>query len=294
MKNYFRTDLACEASDDLSHIEGTEYSRDEGRLCSVERLRIKTEEASQRLGRATGSYVTLSTSEIWLLDESEISELSRSLAIELLGMLLNSCGVKSLTRDFSVLAVGLGNSSITADAVGPQAVGQITATRHIKAYDHEIFDQLGFCEVSALIPGVLGKTGIESAETVKAAVETVKPDAVIIIDALAAGAIERLARTVQLSDTGINPGAGIGNLRSELSYATLAVPVISIGVPTVVDSSTMVYDALLRSGFSEIPAAMSEYLERGVGYYVTPKDTDLITEKVSRLISEAISLALVI
>ena len=294
MKNYFRTDLACETSEDLRHIEGTEYSHDKGKLCSIERLKIKTDEAAKRLGRAIGNYVTLSTPEIWILDEDEINEISHFLARELLGLLLNSCGVKSLTRDFSVLGVGLGNSSITPDAVGPQAVEHITVTRHIKAYDREIFDQLGFCEVSALTPGVLGKTGIESAETVKAAVETVKPDAVIIIDALAAGSIDRLARTVQLSDTGINPGAGIGNLRSELSAATLHVPVISIGVPTVVDSSTMVYDALLRSGFDEIPESMAEYLERGVGYYVTPKDTDLITEKVSRLISEAVSLALVI
>ena len=294
MKNFFRTDLACESSNDLKHIEGTEYSFDEGRLYNIERLKIKTDKASERLGRSMGCYVTLSTPEIWPLDDDQISELSRPLAKELLGLLLHSCGVKSLTRDFSVLVVGLGNSSITADAIGPRSVEQITATRHVKAFSPEIFDHLGFCEVSALIPGVLGKTGIESAEIVLAAVKTVKPDAVIIIDALAAGSIERLARTVQLSDTGINPGAGIGNLRSELSFSTLNVPVISIGVPTVVDSSTMVYDALMRSGFNEIPESMSEYLERGAGYYVTPKETDLITEKVSKLISEAISLALVI
>ena len=294
MKNYFRTDLACEASDDLAHIEGTEYSRDERKLCTVERLTIKTDEAAKRIGRAVGTYVTLSTTRLWLLDDTEISELSKSLARELLGLTLHAGGVKALTRDFSVLIVGLGNASITPDAIGPGSVERITATRHIKSFDAEIFDQLGFCEISTLTPGVLGKTGIESSETVRAAVETVKPDAVIIIDALAAGSIERLATTVQLSDTGINPGAGIGNLRSELSASTLNVPVISIGVPTVVDSSTMIYDALIKSGLEEIPKAMHEYLEFGVGYYVTPKETDLITEKVSSLISEAISSALVI
>lgn len=294
MKNYFRTDLACEAADDLAHIEGTEYSKDDHGISKTERLIIKTEEAATKLGRAMGTYVTISTPRMWLLDEAELSGISGALAKELLGIMLNRCGVKALTRDFSVLIVGLGNSSITPDAIGPKTADSMTATRHVKAFDTEIFDQLGFCEISTLIPGVLGKTGIESAETVKAAVETVNPDAVIIVDALAAGSVERLATTLQISDTGINPGAGIGNLRSELSATTLGVPVISIGVPTVVDSSAMICEALLKSGMKEIPEPMYEYLERGVGYYVTPKETDLITEKVSGLISEAISRALVI
>ena len=294
MKKYLRTDLACEAADDLAHIKGTEYSREEKRLCTVERLTIKTDEAARQLGRAEGTYVTLMTSRLWLLDDNEIEELSRALSGEILTVMLHACGVRALTRDFSVLIVGLGNSSITPDAIGPESVERITATRHIKAFDAEIFDIMGFCEVSTLTPGVLGKTGIESSETVSAAVKTVKPDIVIVIDALAAGSMERLATTVQLSNTGINPGAGIGNLRSELSKAILGVPVISIGVPTVVDSSAMVCEALIKSGSEEIPDALREYLDRGTGYYVTPKETDLITEKVSLLISEAISGALVI
>ena len=294
MKKYLRTDLACEATNDLRHIDGTEYSTSSGKLYTVERLKIITKEAEDRLGKCIGTYVTLSTSMIWLLDDSEIEELSEVLSRELLSLMLRSCGVKALTGDFSVLVVGLGNSSITPDAIGPQSVEGITATRHIKSYDADIFDQMGFCEISTLTPGVLGKTGIESAETVKATVESVRPDAVIIIDALAAGSVERLARTVQLSDTGINPGAGIGNLRSGLTKKTLGVPVISIGVPTVVDSSAMVCEALIKSGLGEIPEPIAEYLEKGVGYYVTPKETDLITEKVARLLSRAISSALVI
>lgn len=294
MKRYFRSDLAIEAADDLTHIEGTEYSIDEGRLCTIERLAIKTDEAAKRLSRARGSYVTLSTERIWLLEDDEIDELSRSLSGELLGIMLHSCGVKVLTRDFSVLVVGLGNSAITPDAIGPISIEHLTATRHIKSFDPEIFDLLGFCEISTLTPGVLGKTGIESSETVKAAVRTVSPDAVIIIDALAAGSVERLASTVQISNTGINPGAGIGNLRTELNEKTLNVPVISIGVPTVVDSSAMVCEALIKSGVGEIPEKLRDYLDRGVGYYVTPKETDLITEKVSKLISKGISSALVI
>lgn len=294
MKRYLRSDLAIEAADDLRHIEGTEYSTDERRLCRIERLTIKTDEAAKRLSRAQGSYVTLSTERIWLLEENEIDELSRSLSRELLGIMLHSCGVKALTRDFSALIVGLGNSRITPDAIGPISLEHITATRHIKSFDAEIFDQLGCCEISTLTPGVLGKTGIESAETIKAAAKTVSPDVIIIIDALAAGSVERLASTIQISNTGINPGAGIGNLRSELSRKTLGVPVISIGVPTVVDSSTMVCEALIKSGIDEIPEMLRDYLKRGIGYYVTPKETDLITEKVSALISKGISSALVI
>jgi len=294
MKKYFRTDLACEASSSLKEIYGTKHSQRKERLCTVECLQVKTDAAARDLERAVGTYITIATDPIWLLDDDEISEISQTLSHELKRMLLNSCGVKNITRDFSVLVIGLGNSSITADAIGPGAVNNITVTRHIKALAPEIFEQMGICDISALIPGVLGKTGIESSETVKSAVNTVKPDALIVIDALAAGSIERLATTVQISDTGINPGAGIGNLRSELSYATLSVPVISIGVPTVVDSSTMVYDALTRAGIEDIPREMIEYLDRGKEYYVTLKETDTITEKVSRLISEGISLALVI
>ena len=294
MRKYYRTDLACEASARLHEIKGTEHSQRIERICTVEKLQIKTDEASKELGRAKGTYVTLSTSPIWLLDDKELSSLAGSLSGELRTMLLHSCGVKSITRDFSVLVVGLGNASITADAIGPLTVDNITATRHIKSFAPEIFEEMDTCSVSALVPGVLGKTGIESAETVKSAVGSVKPDALIVIDALAAGSVERLATTVQLSDTGINPGAGIGNLRSELSFNTLKVPVISIGVPTVVDSSTMVYDALVRSGISSIPNEMIRYLDHSSGYYVTPKETDVISEKVSRLISEAISAALII
>lgn len=294
MKKYFRSDLACEASCALEEIEGTEHSQRKERLCTVEGLLIRSEEAARMLGRAMGTYVTLFTDPLWLLDDSEISELSVSLARELRSMLLHSCGVKSITRDFSLLVIGLGNASITADAIGPLTADRIVATRHIKELEPELFEGIHTCCISALVPGVLGKTGIESAETVKAAVEIIKPDALIVIDALAAGSIDRLATTVQLSNTGINPGAGIGNLRSELSHATLGVPIISIGVPTVVDSSTLIYDALIRSGMENISKEMTEYLERSEGYYVTPKDTDAISEKVARLISEAISDALLI
>ena len=292
MRKYYRTDLACEASSNFCEIEGTVLSKKKERLCTVESLEIQTDEAAKRLNHVMGNYITLSTGAIWLFEDSEISELAGSLAKELKSMLLHSCGIKSITRDFSVLVVGLGNASITADAIGPWSVDSLTVTRHIKAFAPEIFEQMNTCNISALVPGVLGKTGIESSETVKAAIETVKPDVLIVIDALAAGSIERLATTVQLSNTGITPGAGIGNLRSELSFSTLNTPVISIGVPTVVDSSTMVYDVLTRSGIVDIPKEIIEYLERGIGYYVTPKETDVISQKVSRLISEAISSAL--
>ena len=153
---------------------------------------------------------------------------------------------------------------------------------------------LGHCSISAISPSVLGKTGIESAETIKCAVDSIKPHTLIVIDALAARSTERLARTFQISDTGITPGAGIGNNRETLSKSTLGIPVISIGVPTVVDTATLVFDALNSAGISDVTDKIESLLQSSENLFVTPKDSDEIVEKAARLLSASIDLALVI
>ncbi len=293
MKRYFRTDLACETADELRHIEGTKYEKFELDASNMEKLEIITPEASKRLGRQIGAYITFFTERIWLFPDESISLLACEIAAELRNMIRRVCN-KEISRDTSVLVVGLGNSYITADALGPDALNGITVTRHIKLTNSGLYDSIGLCNISALAPGVLGKTGMESAELVLSAVRQISPDAVIVIDALAAGSIERLATTVQLSDTGIDPGAGIGNHRQSLSKATLGVPVISIGIPTVVDSSTLIYDAFQKARIHEVPQSLREHLENSRGYYVTPKESDMINERASLLISSAINTALVI
>lgn len=294
MQKYFRTDLAYESANRLGEIEGTEHSSKDDCFCRIERLSILTDEASEKLSRPIGKYTTIFTPKLWQLWDAEVESISESLARELLSLILSSCKIKKISQSFSVLAVGLGNSSITADAIGPDTIDRLTVTRHIKAYNKEIFDDIGYCEISAIVPGVLGKTGIESFEIIKSAANEVNPNLIIAIDALAAADVERLASTVQLSDTGINPGAGIGNLRAEISKKTLGVPVISLGIPTVADSSTIILDAFSKANIEEIPDSMHKHLESGVGYYVTPKESDLITEKAAILLSRAISDALVI
>lgn len=292
--NYPRTDLACEANSDLAHVEGTEYSVEDMDICIIEKLDILTEEAALCLDKRIGRYVTVSTPRIQYLDNSELEALTDIIGRELVAVLLKATSKSCIERSLSVLVVGLGNRDITADAIGPATADRICVTRHLTGENAYLFDMLGRCTVSAISPGVLGKTGMESSETVKAVVENICPDAVIVIDALAARSTERLSRTFQISDTGITPGAGIGNLRSELSREALGVPVISIGIPTVVNTSTLVFDALANAGITELSEKLKESIESTEDLFVTPKETDVIIEKAAALLSSAIDKALVI
>ena len=293
MKNYRRSDLACEALEGSESIDGIEsYECKDGDLV-ISTIRIVSEVAATALEKKLGTYVTVSTPELWKIDDEQLCKYAITVGREIRKILCNAANIKDVSQNTSILIVGLGNELITADAIGPQTLSRIDVTRHIKILDPSLFSLLDHCQISAIAPGVLGRTGIESADIVRAACEEVVPDAIIVIDALAAGAIERLACTVQISDGGINPGAGIGNLRSELSPDALGRPVIAIGVPTVVDTSAVVYDALCRSGTDkDIPEALKAHLDNAERFYVTPKESDLITEKIAVLLSESISEAL--
>ena len=294
MKKYSRTDLACEASTDLYHIKGTEYTVEDREICIIEKLDIINEDAANKLNKKMGRYVTVSTPKLQYLDECEIEKLANLIGNEILSVILHSTNTINISSNFSILVVGLGNAKITADAIGPETVDRITVTRHIKDLDLNLFNHLKMCTVSALSPSVLGKTGIESVELIKAAVESVHPDVILVIDALAARSVERLARTIQISDTGITPGAGIGNSRSEISRQSLGVPVIAIGIPTVVDSSVLAFDILSEAGIYSLSQDITDRLDSIDNFFVTLKETDVIIEKSSILLAKALTGAFVI
>jgi spore protease len=222
------------------------------------------------------------------LGEEERSGIAATLAREIRRLCLPREGI---SERFGVLVAGLGNAEITADAVGPRTVHRLTVTRHLHEYDRAIFRLLGRCQLSALAPGVLGQTGMEAVDLIRGAVQTAHPDVVLAIDALAARSTERLASTVQLSDTGISPGSGIGNRRRAIDRESVGVPVISLGIPTVVDSATLVCDALQKAGIERIDGKLRGVLENQRRFFVSPKESDLITAQTAALLVDAIEQA---
>ncbi len=281
-KQYTRTDLACEACiPDKDWQENVLYPLD-GRE-GVHVLRGRDENGSR--------FVTFFCGRVTLMGEAMLSAFSDLLSRELRGM-AEAMLSRSVDRNTRVLVAGLGNADMTADALGPGTVRRLTATRHLKVHDESLYHALGCCELAAMAPGVLGQTGIESGELVKGAVAHVKPHLLIAVDALAARSCDRLAATVQLSDGGLSPGAGVGNFRLAMDKATLGCPVIGVGIPTVVDSSTLVYDALTQAGMGEkIPKELTKILETGRSFIVSPKDSDAVTELSCRLLAKAIDRA---
>ena len=292
-ENYTRTDLACEWSKGgQKDMPGTRFRQERWAKGMLQSLCICNEQAAKRLGRPVGEYVTVCCGAIWKLEPSDQQKLEEVVARVLLRLVKQETG-KTAGGELSVLVVGLGNSEITADAVGPMAVRELLVTRHLRSQEPDIFQRMGCCAVSALSPGVLGQTGIEVAEVVAGAVRRCRPDAVIAIDALAARSCQRLAATVQISNTGISPGSGIGNDRCALNKQGLGIPVIALGIPTVVDSSTLVYDALHQAGIRQVDERLRSILENGKRFYVSPKEADLITGRTAQVVAHAINRALV-
>lgn len=290
MNIYERTDLACEIVGQNIGEEGAYWSEDEVGGFRVSRLRICTEQASKRLEKPIGNYVTVDCGKISSLGETAWDTLSNVLADELCGMAERLCG-RAPDADFSVFVAGLGNAELTADAIGPKTVGLLTATRHLREHEGRLYREIGCSSLSALAPGVLGQTGIETLELLRGAVRYVKPDLVIVVDALAARSCERLAATVQISDAGIKPGSGVGNHRAAITKESLEVPVVVVGVPTVVNSSTLVWDALHNAGIEKISDPLRKVLENGRSFFVSPKESDVITEQFSRLLAASVSTA---
>ena len=292
MMDFFaRTDLACENFGDREgEIKGADWSVERINGFSVGRLHIVSEDAAQELGKPRGVYVTVECGKPSMLGEAEYEVLSRVVADELRGMAERLTG-KAINSDFCILVAGLGNAGLTADAIGPKTVQGLTATRHLRDHEETLYRELGCCALSALATGVLGQTGIETQELVRGAVRAITPDLVLAVDALAARSCDRLATTVQISDVGIHPGSGVGNHRAALTEETLGVPVMAVGVPTVVDSATLVYDALREAGIDRVDPTLESVLQNRKSFFVSPKESDVITEAHATLLARSIGLA---
>lgn len=274
-KMNFRTDLALEVHENLegSRIDGVECTSFESAGAEITRLRVTDRRGEEILGKPRGEYITVQSQSF--ARSSRISDELIDAVAQELSRLLPSEG--------TVLAAGLGNTNITPDALGPKFIGGVFVTRHLK---RELCEQLGLGRlrpVAAIAPGVLGQTGVETGELLLGAVNVIKPCAVIVVDALAARKLVRLGSTVQISDSGIIPGSGVGNSRAEISRKTLGVPVISVGIPTVVDAHTLARD--VSGNNTNEPAEDAKMM-------VTPKEIDLLIERCSGLLSLAVNRAL--
>ena len=242
----FNTDLADERRDiyrkankiekDIPGIETEE--RDVTQDIKVSTVKIINEEGANAIGKPVGTYITIDVKKLKLAGEVEIQKASEVVTEE-----LKKIFDKHIQNRDDILVVGLGNAYVTPDSLGPKVIKDIDVTRHFLKYTPEYIDP-NTRPVTAISPGVLGTTGIETSEIVKGIVDNVKPKLVIVIDSLASKSIERISSTIQIADTGIVPGAGVGNERNELSQRTLGIPVIAIGVPMVVETATLVNDAL--------------------------------------------------
>lgn len=295
-----RTDLALEARESIGEAAGElrgvrveEYYKDEEDV-RVTKVMIDTRNAAKAMGKPVGIYVTMEAPAMVEPDENYHREISECLAKELLELLPGS------GDEQSVLVVGLGNREVTADSLGPQAVDNLFITRHIvREYGKAAYNCEKMNLVSALEPGVMAKTGMETAEIVKGVVSETAPDVLIVIDALAARSIRRLNRTIQITNTGIQPGSGVGNHRNALTKESLGVPVIAIGIPTVVDAATIVADAMekLLEEEKEVDA-VKLVSKQQISFpelnnmYMTGKDIDAVIKRVSYTVSEGINIAL--
>lgn len=291
MNSLTRSDLACEiVSDPQGLEEGVEWRSRETAGFGIAELSITTKEASRRLEKPCGRYLTVECGRIDRLGDTDHRALSHLLAGELRGT-VQRLTHKPVDANLSVFVAGLGNADLTPDAIGPQTVRRLTATRHLRQYEGELYRAVGCSALSAMSPGVLGQTGIETSELLRGAVNSIHPDVIIAIDALTARSCDRLCATVQLSDTGIEPGSGVGNHRRAITQRSMGVPVIALGVPTVVNSATMVWDALSEAGIDQADPRLQKVLETGKSFFVSPKESDLICESIARLFAHAIGLA---
>ncbi|NLG82798.1 MAG: GPR endopeptidase [Bacilli bacterium] len=241
-ENLIRTDLiiesieASKASGKDPKLTVNEYTEDEMKITEA----IVRKDQEEAFGKKAGTYITIDTTAIVENDHEALLKIQKQIAKQISKLMEKH----QITDDMLALVVGLGNVNVTPDALGPCVVEEIFVTKHIFDLHPEEIDDNGFRPVCALSPGVMGNTGLETAEIIKAIIKDVKPQFVIVVDALASRALNRVNKTIQISDAGISPGSGVGNKRKELSKDTLGIPVISIGVPTVVDAVTITSDVL--------------------------------------------------
>ncbi len=311
-KYSIRTDLALEQKErfeaDQVEVQGVVLTEevDEEREIKVTTVKIETENGAKVMQKPVGTYVTMEAPNMAVPDEDYHREISAEIK-KLLERFLESG-----RKEYSALVVGLGNRKVTPDALGPYVVDNLNITRHIvKEYGKYAMGEEHARLVSAIVPGVMGQTGMETVEIIRGVVSETKPDFIIAIDALAARSSKRLNRTIQIADTGINPGSGVGNHRNAITEETVGVPVLAIGVPTVVDAATIVNDTMenfiaaleeseslkgvgvVMQGYTAgekyelVKELISPHLN---GLFVTPKDIDETVKRISYTISESLNM----
>ena len=308
----FRTDLATERRDlfkkannienEIDGIESQKENIDEN--IDIERVKITNENGEKAIGKTKGNYITIDIKNLKIAQDEDIVKISNTVANELKKII-----ELHIDKKGEILVVGLGNEYVTPDALGPKVIKNIEITRHIMKYLPQYVEE-GTRMVSAISPGVLGTTGIETIEIIKGIVDNVHPKLVIVIDALASRSIERISSSIQISDTGIIPGAGVQNKRQEISESTLGVPVIAIGIPTVVETAVIINDCLnLFIDKLQKEANSNDYLNKikeqdnyeeiketltpkEYNLIVTPKEIDDLIENMSKVVSKGINLAM--
>ena len=293
-----RTDLYKKANNIENNLDGIEVEEKQiNKNIKVTRVNVLNEEGEKALGKVKGNYVTIDMKNMKYMGEDEIQTASEILCKELKNMIEE------------ILVVGLGNIYVTPDALGPKVINEIDITRHLLKYVPQYLDK-NTRPVSAISPGVLGTTGIETAEILKGIVENVKPKLVIVIDSLASRSMERISSTIQLADTGIVPGAGVDNARKELTVKTLGIPVIALGIPTVVETAVVVNDCLdifieklqekaesnqylnklkEEDNYLEIKEAL---IPKDFNFIVTPKEIDALVENMKDVVARGINMSL--
>jgi spore protease len=307
----FRTDMAVERNEIYKKqnslaegIDGIENANKIIKDIEISKVKITNENGANALGKPVGNYITLDVKEIKNADEERIEEIAEIMADEL----RNVIGEHVSDTD-DILVVGLGNRYVTPDALGPKVVPEIEVTRHILEYMPKIMPE-DTRPVSAISPGVLGITGIETMEILNGIVQNIKPKMLIVIDALATRKLERISSSIQIADTGIVPGAGVNNARKEISINTLGIPVIAIGIPTVVDLATITNDCINifienlqqkamsnstlnelkeKDNYEEIKEAL---IPKDYNMIVTPKEIDKLIDNMSEIVARGINKSL--
>lgn len=307
----FRTDLAVERTNmyrkanKLENIDGIETEEQQiNDKISVSRVKITNENGEQAIGKPKGTYTTIDLKQFKIAEPEDIEKASQVLTEELKRIIDTH-----ITKQEDILVVGLGNIYVTPDALGPKVINEIDVTRHIIKYLPQYIDE-NARPVTAIAPGVLGTTGIETLEILKGVVDNIKPKLLIVIDALASRSIERISSTIQIADTGIVPGAGVGNTRKEISKNTLGIPVIAIGIPTVVESAVLVNDCLdIFIGKLQEEAKSNVFLNQlkeqdnyesikdalnpqDYNMIVTPKEIDELIENMKDVVAKGINFAM--
>ena len=294
MYGNIHTDLAMEARESNSALNGVSEERTDNEHYSVSRIKIDTDEAASALQKSKGLYITIEAPDLVLREPELIKAVTEALSAELTG-LIDKGGASG-----TVLVVGLGNRAVTPDALGPKTAEKILVTRHIKQYMPDAIPN-GVRSVCAVSPGVLGVTGIETMEVIQGIVERSKPSLIIAIDSLSSRRTERIASTIQLCDAGIQPGAGVGNIRSGLDEASLGIPVIAVGVPLVVYASTISRDTIgliaselgLLGNEEKIKELAAKAIsEKTCELIVTPKEIDSLIECTSTILADGINMCL--